>query len=90
MTNLKNIETKVIIGYGKTLPGTKNGDWHVWQKRNVKLHHVTLTNTTVIPGLHANLFSMMRALKKCFQLTSKVETLILKKNSTKIRFDNIM
>ena len=90
MTNLKDIKTKVTVGDHKTLTVKKRGDWHGCQKRNRKLHHLTLTNTAVIPGLHANLFSVTRALQKGFQLTSDGKTLILKKNSTKIRFDEKM
>ena len=51
---------------------------------------MTLTNTAVIPGLHTNLFSATQAPRKCFQLTSEDETLILKKKSTKIRFNKKM
>ena len=39
---------------------------------------------TVIPGLHANIFSVTRALQKVFQVTSEGETLILKKKSTRV------
>ena len=44
----------------------------------------------VIPGLHANLFIVIQALQKGFQVTSEVETLILKKISTEICFDKKM
>ena len=49
-----------------------------------------LSNTDVIPGLHANLFSMTLAQQKGYQATSEGEYLILKKISTKIRFDEKM
>ena len=51
---------------------------------------MTLTNTSVTTGLHANLSSVTRALQKGFQVKSEGDTLILKKNTTKIRFDNKM
>ena len=41
----------------------------------------------IIPGLHSNILSKARSLQKCFEVTSKGETLILKKKSTKICFD---
>ena len=90
MTNIKDTKAKVALGDRKTLTGTKYCDRHIWQKRNKKLHHVTLTNMAVIPGLHPNLSSMMRTLQKGFQLTSEGKTQILKKSLTKIRFDKKM
>ena len=44
----------------------------------------------VISGLHAHIFSVTRALQKGFKVTSKDNTLILKKNPTDIRFDKKM
>ena len=49
-----------------------------------------LTNTNVIPGLHANLFSMTRLLQKGFKVTPLGKTLILRKHFTDIRFDKKM
>ena len=49
-----------------------------------------LTNTAVIPGLHANLFSVIQALQKGFQMTPESDTLIPRKNSIEIRFDGKM
>ena len=80
MTNLKENETKVTVGDRKTFTEKKWGDWHGCKKRDRNIHHVKLTNTAAIPGLHANLFSGTQALQKYFQLTSEVETLIHKKN----------
>ena len=58
MTNIKDTETKFIVGDRKTITRTKCGDWHDCQKRNRKLHHTTLTNKATMPGLHANIFSV--------------------------------
>ena len=90
MTKLKDAEMRVTVRNSKTLTKQKRGDWHRYQRRDGKVHHVTLTNTSGIPGLHVNLFTMARALQESFQLTPEGETLILKKNSTKIRFDEKM
>ena len=49
-----------------------------------------LTSTAVLPGLHASIFSMTRALQTVFQLKSEGENVILKKNSTEIRSDKKM
>ena len=48
-----------------------------------------LTKMSPIPGLHANLFRVTRALQQGFQLTSEGETLILK-GKTEICFDKKM
>ena len=90
MTNLKNDETRVTVGDNRTLTGTKGGDWNRYKRREGKTHNMTLSNTDVITGLKSNLFSMTRSLQNVFQVTSESDILILKKNSTKIRFDNKM
>ena len=56
--NLKDAETRVTVGYSRALTGTKLGDCHGYQRHDKRLHHVTLSNMSIIPGLHANLFSM--------------------------------
>ena len=58
MTNIKDAKAIFAIGYRKPFTRTKHGDWHGWHKRDGKLHHKTLTNTAVIPVVHANLFSV--------------------------------
>ena len=45
-----------------------------------------LSDMAIILGLHGTSFSMKLELKKGFNYTSEGEVLILKKNSTKIRF----
>ena len=90
MTNLKNAEIWVTVEYSRTLTGIKCDNWKIYQRRDGKLHHVTLLITSVIPGLHANLFSVTWVLQKVFQVTSEFESLIFKKNPTEIRFDKKM
>ena len=41
---------------------------------------MTLSDIPIILGPHANLFRLIRALQKGLEVTSEVETLILKKN----------
>ena len=55
MTNLRDAETRVALGYSGTLTNTERGNWHGYQKYDVKIHHVTLSDTSIIPGLHKNL-----------------------------------
>ena len=80
MTNLKDVETRVTVGYSRTLTRKKLADWHICQRRDLKLHHVMLTNMFVIPCLHANLFIVTRALQNVLQVMSEGETLLIKKN----------
>ena len=90
MTNLKDTKTRVTVGDSRKFTRKKRGDWHGWKKRDLKPHRVTLKNTAVITGLHANTPSVTRSLQKGFQVTSEGETLIIKKNSTEISFDEKM
>ena len=66
MKNLKDLENRVTVGEIINLTGTRHGDWYDFKRRDGKLHHATLTNTTVISGLQSNLFSVTQALQKCF------------------------
>ena len=84
MTNLKDSKTRVTVGDSRIITGTKRGDWHGYQRHDGKLHCVMLTNTAIIPGLHANLFSVIRALQKGFQVMSEGNTPTLKETSTEI------
>ena len=90
MTKLKDSKTRVTVRYSRNITGGERGNWRGCQIRDIKIHHVLLSNIYVIPGLNENLFSVIQALQKGFQLTSEVETLILKKKSTKIHFDEKM
>ena len=76
MTNLKYSEIWVTIGDSRTLIRTKCGDWNSYQSHDGKLHHVTLSNTYVLPGLHANQFGIIWSLKKGFGVTSEFGNLI--------------
>ena len=70
---------KVIVGDSEKLTEKKLSDWNGYQKCEGKIHHVTLYDTAVIPGLNINLFSVTRAPQKGFQVTSEDEALILQK-----------
>ena len=58
MKNLKDAKTQVTVGDSRRPSGIERVNCHGWQKRYGKLHCLTLTNTSVIPGIHANIFSM--------------------------------
>ena len=51
---------------------------------------MTLSGTAVIPGLNANLFSVAQSLQKGSWVTSERESLIIKKDYTKIHFEKEM
>ena len=57
MKNLRDTETRVTVGDSGTLTNTKHVNWHGYQKRDVKLHHVTLFDSAAVPDLHKKLFS---------------------------------
>ena len=65
----------------------KRGYSHGYQKRDGKLHSGTSINTSVIPGIHANLFYVMQSPNKGFQVTSEGETIIITIFLTEIQFD---
>ena len=50
MKNLRDAETRVTIGDSGTLTRIKHSDFSGYQKSDRKLHHVTLSDTSVIPG----------------------------------------
>ena len=50
-----NRDLVVVMG---SLTGKKCGGWHGYQRRDEKIHRMKLSNTVVITGLHANIFSM--------------------------------
>ena len=45
------IQKKVTIEDSETLTGTNGGDWYGYQKRERKLHYVTLYDTETISGV---------------------------------------
>ena len=57
MTNLKDIETRFTIGDSRTLT-KKRDDCYGYHIHDGKLHSMKLSHTYVIPGLHANIFSV--------------------------------
>ena len=58
MKNFKNIKTQVTVGDRIILTNAKGVNWHGYQRRDGKLHCMVLSKKVVIPGLHANLFSV--------------------------------
>ena len=55
MTNLKDSETRVSVGDSRTETG-ENVDIGTAIRGVTEKYHVTLSNMSVIPGLHAELF----------------------------------
>ena len=88
MSNLKDAKTWATEGDSRTLTEKKLSNWYGYHRRGRKLHHVTLYNTAIISGLHANIFIVTLWLKQSFQVILEGETLILKKNPTTICFEN--
>ena len=57
MTNLHGARTRFAVVDSGNITGTKCGNVHGYQQRDGKIHCVTLSDTAIIPGLDANLFS---------------------------------
>ena len=69
------------------MTGLLQGYWKVYQKRDGKFYQLSCTNTAYIPDLSVNIFSVMCALTKGFNVKSDKESLVLKKNTTILKFE---
>ena len=56
--NLKDATIQVTIVNSINFTGVKSINWPGYQIRDGKIHRITLSNTYIIPGLHANIFSL--------------------------------
>ena len=90
MTKIKDAKIRVTLRDSRSLTGIKCDNWNGYHIREEKKHCVTLLNTDIIPGIHANLFSVALAQQKYFQVTTKGKTQTLKKHSSNILLDNKM
>ena len=68
MTNLRELKTVVNTVNKKTMMGLLQGDYKVYQKRDVKLYTVTCTDTAYIPYLIVNNLSVTHALTKILDM----------------------
>ena len=56
MINLKGAKLQVTVRDSRTPTGIKHGNWHGYQRRDGKIHHLTLSNMAIILGLHINIY----------------------------------
>ena len=87
MTNFKDNKTRVVVGDSIWLTATKYVSWHGYQIHDGKLHIMMLSNKSMIPGLYANIFSLLWAPQKGFQVIPEGKVLIINRNPTKICLD---
>ena len=87
---LKYAKTQVTVGDSRTLIVITCGNWRGYQIHEVRRHFVALSDMDIIPGLHANIFSLKPELQRGFHVTSEGEPLILKKFFTDICFSDKM
>ena len=71
MTNLREIKTVFNTGNRKMMTVLLRGDWKGYHKINDKFYPVTCNDTAYIPGLSVDIFSVMRALTKGFNIVSE-------------------
>ena len=88
ITNLLGVKTAVKTWNKKIIKVLLWGYWKGNHKRDGKFYLVTRTETSYIPDLSVNIFSMTHALTKGFNMTSEKESLILKKNATILKFED--
>ena len=71
MTNLWEVKIESKTGNKKKLTGYLSGDCKRYQKIYVRFYPVMCTDTTYIPDLSVNIFSVMHVLTKGFNVTSE-------------------
>ena len=71
MKNLCDIKTKFTIGDSGMFKGKKHRYWYSYHKSDGNFHHVTLMGTYVILLINSNIFSVVQALKRVFQVISE-------------------
>ena len=69
------------------MTGSLRGNWKGYHKIDGKLYPEMCTDTSYIPDFSVNIFSVPRALTKGFNMTSEKEILVLKKNTTILKFE---
>ena len=87
MTKLKQTNTTIQIGNGKSITGSQVGTWlgFVINKDGSK-SRLTLEEVAYVPTLAMNLFSITKALSNKATLSSNGEMIEVKKNKWKLSF----
>ena len=70
MTKLQEVKKVLKTGNRRTMTGFLQGDRNEYHKIDGKFYLVMCTDTAYIPDLSVNIFSVMRALTKGFNVTS--------------------
>ena len=58
MKNIQDSEKQVRVGDSGKINGMKCGYWNIYQKHYGKTHHMILTGTDIIPGIHEKYLSL--------------------------------
>jgi hypothetical protein len=88
LSNIKNINQKVILGDGRNLKAEKIGDLRLKIVNNDS--YVVLKDVKVVPDLKVNLFSVSCALNSGASIILKGKGIIVLKEKTDIGFDEIL
>ena len=87
MANLREVKTIVKTGNKKNITGWLRGNRKGRHKRYGKFYLVTCTDTSYILYLSVNIFSVTHALTEVFNVTPGKESLVLKKKSNILIFE---
>ena len=88
MTNVREVNSPVQIGNGKTLRATKIGDKHMtvlW--KDGTMTDIVLKDYKYVPDLWVNLFAVTKCLRNGWKISNDGVTLYLKKGRTEVKFD---
>ena len=90
MYEIENINEPVMIGNGKQLMCTKIGKLRhtIFQQDGSSLD-IVLQDYKYVPGLHLNLFSIVKALHQGWKLSSKGKLMQLQQEGKTITFDQV-
>jgi gag-polypeptide of LTR copia-type/Zinc knuckle len=88
LSNIKNIDQKVILGDGRDLEAERIGDLRLKISNNDS--YVVLKDVKVVPDLKVNLFSVSCALNSGASMKLKGEGIIISKGKMEIDFDQIL
>jgi hypothetical protein len=91
LTDIREINELIKIGYGDSMKATKIGNlkWEVTQI-NGKRFTVTMNDVKYVPSLCVNLFSLKKALKKGFKVSNDGVVVSLNYKHIYLTFDRVI
>ena len=88
MTDVREIDSPVQIGNGKTLRATKIGRKHVTVlSKDGTTTNIVLEDYKYVPDLWVNLFAVTKSLRNGWKISNDGVTLYLRKGESEVKFD---